>query len=40
MELYSINLIKGFNIGLQFQSLDENEYLIVSLCIVEIILVW
>jgi hypothetical protein len=40
MELYSVNLIKGFNFGFQFQSLDEDEYLIVSLCIVEIILVW
>ena len=40
MELYSINLIRGFSLGIQFQSLDEDEYLIVSLCIVEIILVW
>ena len=40
MNLHSINLIKGFSFGVQYESIDEDEYLIVSLCIVEIILIW
>lgn len=39
MQIHAINFIRGFAFGLQFASVDEDEYLIVSLCIVEIILV-
>lgn len=40
MQIHAINFIKGFAFGLQYETIDEDEYLIVSLCIVEIILVY
>ena len=40
MECLSVNLISGFMLGIQHEALDEENYVIISLGIVEIILVW
>ena len=40
IEINSISLISGFMLGIQHEELDEDNYLIVSLGILEIILVW
>lgn len=40
IELHSINFIAGVVFGVQFETLDEDNYAIISLGIVEIILVW
>lgn len=41
MEFFSAGFIKGFVLGIQTESLDENEvYLLISLGIFEIIFVW
>jgi hypothetical protein len=43
MQLHSMSLIYGFSIGVQYEDLTEedgNEYLIVSLGVLEIIFNW
>lgn len=40
VELNNINLITGFMIGIQLEELDDDTYLIISLGLIEIILVW
>lgn len=40
VELNNINLISGFMIGIQLEELDDDTYLIISLGLIEIILVW
>lgn len=43
MELHSIGLVAGIMFGVQYEDLTEEdggEYLIISLGIIEIILVW
>ena len=40
VELHSINLIAGFMVGIQHEELDEDNYIIIALGPIEIILVW
>jgi hypothetical protein len=40
IELHSINWITGFMAGLEYEELDENQYLILNLGIIQIIWVW
>ena len=40
VELHSISLIAGVVFGVQYETLDDDEYLLISLGILEIILVW
>jgi hypothetical protein len=40
MELYSIGMICGFTIGIQHELIEDNNYLILSLGIVEVVFIW
>lgn len=40
MEINSMNLICGFMLGIQYEDLDDERYLIISLGIIEIIITW
>jgi hypothetical protein len=41
MKLHSTNLIAGFNLGVQYEDLDEDgQYLIIALGLFEIIFEW
>jgi len=40
VELYNISLIKGIMIGVEYEELDDEEYLIINLGFLQIILVW
>lgn len=40
MELYSIGYICGFAVGMQHELIEENNYLILSLGIVEVVFIW
>lgn len=40
MELHSISLIKGLMAGIEYETLDGDEYLIINLGLVQIIFVW
>jgi hypothetical protein len=40
IELYSINLIKGVMLGIEFEDLDGDEFLIIDLFIIQIIFIW
>lgn len=39
-ELHTCNLIYGFNVGVQYEHLEGDSYLIVSLGIIELIFIW
>lgn len=40
VELYSVSLISGFVLGVQYENLEGDDYLIISLGFFEIIFVW
>lgn len=40
MQLYSIGLICGFAVGMQHELIEENNYVIISLGIVEVVFIW
>ena len=40
IELYSINLIKGFMAGVEYEFLDEDEFLIFNFGLIQVIFVW
>jgi hypothetical protein len=40
MEFYSISMICGFAVGMQHELIEENNYLIISLGIVEVVFIW
>ena len=40
MQLYSIGLICGFTVGIQHELIEDNNYVIISLGIVEVVLIW
>ena len=40
IELYSINLIKGFMVGVEYEWLDDEEYLIFNFGIIQVIFTW
>jgi len=40
MELYSIGLICGFTVGVQHEAIEDNNYLILSLGIIEVVFIW
>jgi hypothetical protein len=40
IELHSINWVKGFMVGLEYEELDSDEYIILNLGIVQIIWIW
>lgn len=40
IELHSVNLIKGFMVGVEYEELDGDEYLIVDLGLIQIIFIW
>ena len=40
MELYSIGLICGFTVGIQHELIEDNNYVIISLGIVEVVFIW
>lgn len=40
MELYSVNLVSGLMLGIEFEELEGDNYAIIALGIIEIILIW
>ena len=40
VELHSCNLIYGFNLGVQYEEVEGDDYLIVSLGVFELIFIW
>ena len=40
MQLYSIGLICGFALGIQHELIEDNNYIILSLGIVEVVFIW
>ena len=40
VELHSINLIKGLMLGVEYEELEGDEYLIINLGIIQIIFIW
>jgi len=40
MELYSVNFICGVMLGLEFEELEGDNYLIIDLLIIQFIFVW
>lgn len=40
IELHSINLIKGLMLGVEYEELEGDEYLIINLGLVQIIFIW
>jgi hypothetical protein len=40
MELYSISMICGFALGIQHELIEESNYIILSLGIVEVVFIW
>jgi hypothetical protein len=40
MQLYSIGLICGFTVGIQHELIEDDNFLILSLGIVEIVFIW
>ena len=40
MELYSISMICGFALGIQHELIEDNNYIILSLGIVEVVFIW
>jgi hypothetical protein len=40
MQLYSIGLICGFTVGIQHELIEDNNYIILSLGIVEVVFIW
>jgi hypothetical protein len=40
MEFYSVGMICGFTIGIQHELIEEDNYLILSLGIVEVVFIW
>jgi hypothetical protein len=40
MELYSINLIKGFMVGVEYEFLGDEEFLIFNFGLIQVIFVW
>ena len=40
MEFYSFSYICGFAVGIQHELIEENNYLILSLGIVEVVFIW
>jgi hypothetical protein len=40
MSLYSISLICGFTIGIQHELIEDDNYIILSLGIIEIVFEW
>ena len=39
-ELYNIGLIKGFMIGIEYEELEGDEFLIINLGLIQFIFVW
>lgn len=40
MHLFSIGIICGFAVGAQYELVEDNHYVIVSLGIVEVVFIW
>jgi hypothetical protein len=40
IELHSINLIKGLMFGVEYEELDNDEYLIINMGLIQIIFIW
>lgn len=40
VELHSINLIKGLMLGVEYEELDGDEYIIINMLLIQIILIW
>jgi hypothetical protein len=40
IELHSINLIKGLMLGVEYEELDGDEYIIINMLLIQIIFVW
>ena len=40
MEFYSISMICGFTVGAQHELIEDDNYLILSLGIVEVVFIW
>ena len=40
MELYSIGLICGFTVGIQHELIESDNFLILSLGVVEVVFIW
>jgi hypothetical protein len=40
IELHSINLIKGLMLGVEYEELEGDEYLIINMLLIQIIFIW
>ena len=40
MQLLSIGMICGFSVGVQYEQLENDNYIIVSLGIIDIVFIW
>ena len=40
MAFYSVSFISGFVVGIQHELLDDDNYLIISLGILEVVFIW
>ena len=40
MHLFSIGMICGFALGIQHELIEDNNYIILSLGIVEVVFIW
>jgi hypothetical protein len=40
MEFYSISYICGFTVGIQHELIEKDNYVIISLGIIEIVFIW
>ena len=40
IELHSVNLIKGLMLGVEYEELEGDEYLIINMMLVQIIFIW
>jgi hypothetical protein len=40
IELHSINLIKGVMFGVEYEELEGDEYIIINMGLIQIILIW
>jgi hypothetical protein len=40
MHLFSVGLICGFAVGVQYEQVEDNHYVIVSLGIFDVVIIW
>jgi hypothetical protein len=40
MHLFSVGMICGFVVGVQYEQVEDNNYVIVSLGIFDVVIIW